>query len=60
MRAQRSISAVFQFNQVGEVKRVYLNAENDLDQKVLEKGLQKLIKPWWFQKFLKRLRHGVR
>jgi hypothetical protein len=54
MKAKSEITAVFQFNPIGDLKAIFLNAENEQDQKVLQRGLSDLLKP---QKFtlLKRL-----
>ena len=48
------ISALFEFSKTGRLKAIYLNAEGDGDQKVLEKGLTDLLKPQKFS-LLKRL-----
>ena len=54
MKAKSEITAVFQFNPIGDLKTIFLNAESEQDQKVLQRGLSDLLKP---QKFtlLKRL-----
>jgi hypothetical protein len=39
------ISATFRFYPNGKLKAVFLNTENDEDQEVLEKALEKLIRP---------------
>ena len=54
MKAKSEITAVFQFNPIGGLKTIFLNAESEQDQKVLQRGLSDLLKP---QKFtlLKRL-----
>jgi len=53
-KAKGRITALFEFNQSGDLKAFFLNAENEQDQKVLQRGLSDLLKP---QKFtlLKRL-----
>lgn len=54
LKAKGVISAVFEFSETGGLKAIYLNAENDQDQIVLEKGLSRLLKPEYFG-WLKRL-----
>ena len=39
----------FEFSPKGWLKAVYLNAANDLDQKILERALGRLIKPSSFR-----------
>ena len=45
MKAQGEITAVFEFNREGRLKAVYLNAESTRDQDILERSLDRLIKP---------------
>jgi len=54
MKAKSEITAVFQFNPIGDLKAIFLNAENENDEAILQRGLSNLLKP---QKFtlLKRL-----
>jgi hypothetical protein len=54
--ARSGISAVFQFNKSGALKSIYLNAEGEEDQKVLEQGLFVLLKPEKFASFKKLFR----
>jgi hypothetical protein len=61
MRAQKSskdkISAVFEFTATGRLKAVYLNAQNEEDQDVLERGLNRIINPshlGWFKRLFKK------
>ncbi len=39
------LSAIFQFSPDGAVKRIFLNCPTDRDQLILEKSLNRLIKP---------------
>jgi len=49
MKAKSKITAVFEFSQSGNLKAVFLNAENEHDQQVLQKGLSNLLKPQRFE-----------
>jgi len=41
------ISAVFEFNRYGDFTGiVYLNAENERDQMILQGGISRLLKEW--------------
>lgn len=44
-KATHKITAIFEFSQSGNLKAVFLNAENEHDQQVLQKGLSHLVKP---------------
>jgi len=61
-KSKGSISALFQFNQFGNLKGVFLNSETEDDQEILQKGLSELLKPAKFSfiraLFQKRNRHG--
>ncbi len=45
MKARNRITALFEFSQTARLKGVFLNAENEEDQVVLEKALSHLLKP---------------
>ena len=44
-KAKGRITALFEFNQSGDLKAFFLNAENEQDQKVLQRGLSDLLRP---------------
>jgi hypothetical protein len=48
LKTKGEISAVFKFSRSGFLKMIYLNAETQEDQKILQRGLFALLKP---QKF---------
>jgi len=48
------ITALFEFNQSGDLKTIFLNAESEQDQKVLQRGLSDLLKPQRFE-WIRRL-----
>ena len=54
MKAKNRITAVFEFSPNGNLRAVFLNAENENDEAILQHGLSRLLQP---QKFtlLKRL-----
>lgn len=52
--ARSGISAIFQFSKSGALKSIYLNAEGEADQKILERGLNDLLRPQKFN-LLRRL-----
>ena len=54
MKAKSRISALFEFNSYGALKGIYLNAIDEDDQQVLQKGLSSLLRPEKFSS-LKRL-----
>ena len=58
-RAREGISALFSFNQQGQLKGVFLNSKNEGDQKVLETGLSDLLKPGKFFLIKKLFRRPV-
>ena len=58
-KAKEKISALFEFTQTGRLKAIFLNAENEGDQKILEQGLFVLLKPKKFSS-LKRLFRGLK
>jgi len=45
MKAKSEITAVFQFNPIGDLKAIFLNAENEHDEAVLQRGLSNLLRP---------------
>jgi hypothetical protein len=53
-KASQKITALFEFNCYGSLTGIFLNSQDDVDQKILERGLSDLLKP---QKFgwVKRL-----
>ena len=54
MKAKARISAVFEFSPNGNLRAVFLNAENENDQEVLQRGLSHLLKSEKFN-LLRRL-----
>jgi len=44
-KATKEISAVFKFNPTGKLERVLLNSESDQDQLVLQRGIERLVRP---------------
>jgi len=54
MKAKNRVTAVFEFSPNGNLKAVFLNAENENDQKVLQRGLSDLLKPQRFE-WIRRL-----
>ncbi len=53
-KAKAKITALFEFSSMGTLKGIFLNAEDEQDQAVLEKGLSRLFRPNYFH-LLKRL-----
>lgn len=51
---KEKLSVVFKFSQTGRLKAIFLNAETDRDQAILEKALDRLIKTTHFS-WLRRL-----
>ncbi len=45
VKTKEKVTAVFEFNQTGNLVSVFLNAENERDQLVLERGIERLVKP---------------
>ena len=43
-KSSEKITALFEFNDYGHLKGVFLNADNERDQRILEKGLTDLLK----------------
>lgn len=58
-KTKGKITAVFEFDQTGRLKAIFLNAENESDQKVLERGLFVLLKPEKFSS-LRKLFRGLK
>jgi hypothetical protein len=54
MKARGRISGLFEFNSTGGLKTIFLNAESEQDQKVLQRGLSDLLKPQRFE-WIRRL-----
>jgi len=54
MKTQGKISVVFEFNVNGNLKAIFFNAETDRDQAILERSLNRIIKPSQFE-WLRRL-----
>jgi hypothetical protein len=50
MKAKNRVTAVFEFSPNGNLKAVFLNAENENDQEVLQRGLSDLLKPQRFER----------
>lgn len=54
---ESKLSAQFEFTKAGYLKAILLNAENEGDQKTLEKALDRLFKPShlsWVRRLFKR------
>ena len=45
MKAKEKITAVFEFNESGRLKGVFMNAATEHDQAVLRRGLRALLRP---------------
>jgi hypothetical protein len=43
--AKEKLSAVFEFNKFGLLRRILLNSENEMDEAILLKGLAHILKP---------------
>ena len=54
VKAKNRVTAVFEFSPNGNLKAVFLNAENENDQEVLQRGLSDLLKPQRFE-WIRRL-----
>jgi hypothetical protein len=52
--SKNNLSVIFKFSESGRVKAIFLNAETDRDQAILEKALDRLIKTTHFS-WLRRL-----
>jgi hypothetical protein len=44
-QAKEKISAVFEFTLTRRLVKVFLNSENDQDQLVLQRGIERLVRP---------------
>lgn len=44
-KAKEKITAVFEFNQNGYLKSIFLNSQGERDQLILERGIERLMKP---------------
>ena len=54
--ANETITATFQFNRYGQPLSVFLNAENENDQAVLQRALDRLLRPQnisWLNRILR-------
>ena len=58
-KAKGKITALFEFSQSGNLKSVFLNAETEHDEAILQRGLSHLLKPEKFSS-LKRLFRGIK
>lgn len=47
-KAKETIAAVFEFDQSGYLKTVFLNSKNDRDEIILKRGIERLTKPHHF------------
>jgi hypothetical protein len=54
MKANEKISVLLEFSQAGNLKGIFLNANTEYDQIILQRGLSDLLKPEKFS-LLKRL-----
>jgi hypothetical protein len=57
-KAIGKISALFEFLETGQLKSVFLNAQDERDQVILEKSLYLLLGPQKFNFFKRLLRRG--
>ena len=48
METVKNLSALLQFNSVGELKHIFLNVDTDEQEKTLKQALSKLIRPTLF------------
>jgi hypothetical protein len=53
-KAKGKITALFEFYSTSALKGIFLGAESEEDQKILETGLRRILKPSHFE-WLKRL-----
>lgn len=58
-RASEKLTALFEFSSYGNLRGIYLSAESEADQRILEAGLLALLKPEKFSS-LKRLFRGLK
>jgi hypothetical protein len=58
-KAQKRIMAIFEFGRIGYLKSIFLNAETQEDQRILQKGLLNLLKPQKFNSIRKLFRRPV-
>jgi len=53
-KAKEELTAVFEFNPSGYLKSIFLNSQNDRDQVVLQRGIERLVSPFHLS-WVKRL-----
>lgn len=58
-KASEKLTALFEFSSYGNLRGIYLGAESEEDEKILEQGLFFLLRPEKFSSF-KRLFRGLR
>ena len=44
-KAKEKITALFEFSQSGNLKTIFLNAETEDDEAILQRGLSNLLRP---------------
>jgi hypothetical protein len=54
---QKSLFATLGFLLNGKLKEIFLSAETEQDQAILQKGLYQLIRPPWFQRLHRMMKH---
>jgi hypothetical protein len=59
MKANEKISVLLEFSQAGNLKGIFLNANTEHDQIILQKGLSRLLKHEKFS-LVKRIFRGIR
>ena len=56
VKAQGEIRAVLEFNPNGDLKNIFLNSQDDRDQFILQRGIERLIRPYhfgWVRRFFR-------
>ena len=56
-QSKAKISATIEFNKNGWVKNIFLNAQSSGDEDILEKGIERLVKPShtnWLKKLFQK------
>lgn len=58
-KARDPISATFEFSPSGRLRAIYLNANSERDQVIVQKGLRQLFRPGWFGKLKGMVKRGT-
>jgi hypothetical protein len=57
-KARGKITAIFEFNPSGILKSIFLNSQDERDQFILQRGIERLIKPYHFSWVKRLFRNG--